>query len=105
MRTHGKDVSMHRLTEYSKKSRNLIPPEIKYADPPTKSKNELREIFTALHDALANWWRKKGVTINERTMWTKFFSEFDCRGAGRMTFTELVRSLRANVSGRPTQVR
>lgn len=99
MRMHGSQHSMNRLTEYTKKKRGVnTETQQELGQPPEKSRDELREISRSLNDALASFWRRKGVTIiGHPEMWERFFVEGDTCKIGKLSFFELEAHMRATL--------
>jgi len=101
MRRHGQDMSMHRLTEYSKKKRGLdeAPPEL----PPLsiRSPDEMRSVVARLEHALTGFYQDRGLLASCTSsmqvagggMWSRFFKETDVDNSGRLTFQEFTGSV------------
>lgn len=91
MRTHGKELS-HRGARCASKCEAGEPVE----EPPPRSKDELRDIIRRLNEALARYWKRRGVgkgaTFRVSRMWSRFFAEAEA--SGRLSFARLERSLR-----------
>jgi len=92
MRQHGRALSSHRLTEYSKKMRGLNESKAELALVPERTRDELRSAGRALDRALQMYWTKRGILGNTSTRfdWGRLFREAnDGDDNGRLTFAEL----------------
>mmetsp|Transcript_44544 Transcript_44544/g.80042 ORF Transcript_44544/g.80042 Transcript_44544/m.80042 type:complete len:1940 (+) Transcript_44544:73-5892(+) len=97
MRNHGKDFSMHRLTQYSLKKRGLIPDAAKEKPLPARSPEELLQCKRHLETALANYLAKKGVRCRVKESWQRMWLTADLDRSGRLTLMEIEGFMRSKM--------
>eukprot|EP00441_Pelagodinium_beii_P036953 CAMPEP_0197636786 /NCGR_PEP_ID=MMETSP1338-20131121/12184_1 /TAXON_ID=43686 ORGANISM="Pelagodinium beii, Strain RCC1491" /NCGR_SAMPLE_ID=MMETSP1338 /ASSEMBLY_ACC=CAM_ASM_000754 /LENGTH=1294 /DNA_ID=CAMNT_0043209085 /DNA_START=101 /DNA_END=3982 /DNA_ORIENTATION=+ len=105
----GQDLSMHKLTNYSKAARGMVEEKRSLPPAPERSASEIRAIAAALEKALSCYYIDKGYlsvasaseaaakpgggTGGDACGWHKFFKESDHDGSGRLAYTELVKAI------------